>query len=278
MHPTPWLQANVAFPDWERAEIAALTHLAPALRAAEDDGALSAWFIVRKKPCWRVRYQPATDGPDRIAQTLDELATAGHVNGWTRSVYEPEVHAFGGTQALGSAHRLFHQDSHALLDFLTSQPRTHRREISLLLCTVMLRSAGLDWYEQGDVWARVSAHRAQPTDLTEVQQTRLQAAVRRLLTVDPHYAVRPHGPLAHVAGWASAYATAGTDLADLAAAGQLHRGLRDILAHHVIFAWNRIGMPYATQVAVSTAAKTIVFGPDPSTESDGSTASHVEPA
>jgi hypothetical protein len=39
-----------------------------------------------------------------------------------------------------------------------------------------------------------------------------------------------------------------------------------VLAHHSLFAWNRIGLPYATQAALAAAAKTVVFGPDPTTE------------
>ena len=60
--------------------------------------------------------------------------------------------------------------------------------------------------------------------------------------------------------------TPGSELADLSDSGQLHRGLRDVLAHHVIFAWNRIGLPYATQATLTAAAKTVIFGPDPTTE------------
>jgi hypothetical protein len=46
-------------------------------------------------------------------------------------------------------------------------------------------------------------------------------------------------------------------------------GLRDVLAHHVIFAWNRLGLPSATQVVLAAAAKTAVFGPDPTQAKGG---------
>lgn len=62
---------------------------------------------------------------------------------------------------------------------------------------------------------------------------------------------------------ASAYAGAGRELASLAAEGQLRRGLRDVLAHHVIFAWNRIGLSYAAQSALAGTANAVVFGPEP---------------
>ncbi|AXI79784.1 thiopeptide-type bacteriocin biosynthesis protein [Peterkaempfera bronchialis] len=266
MNPSTWRQVNVAFRDWERAEITALARLAPLLRAAEDEGALTAWFIVRKHPCWRVRYQPASDGQDHIAQDLDMLAAEGCIGGWTETIYEPEIHAFGGAEAMASAHRLFHRDSRSIIDILGSEAGKHRRETSLMLCSLMMRSAGLDWYEQGDVWARVAAHRALPPGAERDSHDQLHTAVRRLLSVDLQYAVQPDGPLAHVAGWACAYTDAGRELADLTASGQLHRGLRDVMAHHVIFAWNRIGLPYPMQATLTAAAKTVVFGPDPTSE------------
>ena len=75
--------------------------------------------------------------------------------------------------------------------------------------------------------------------------------------------MRDGAALAHHANWAAAYTTTGRDLSAIAAAGRLHRGLRDVLAHHVIFAWNRLGLPYTSQSVLAGIAKTAVFGPDP---------------
>ncbi|MEU5698595.1 thiopeptide-type bacteriocin biosynthesis protein [Streptomyces aurantiacus] len=274
MNSPTWCQANVVFPDWERAESAALARLAPLLRSTEDEGALTAWFIVRKHPCWRVRYQPVGGGQDRIGQGLDALIAEGHIKGWTEIVYEPEVHAFGGAEAMASAHRLFHRDSRSIVDFLQGDSGRHRRETSLILCSLMMRSAGLDWYEQGDVWARVGVHRALPAGTARDSLDRLHPAVHRLISVNGEDMMRAGGPLVHAAEWAGAYINAGRELARLTDSGQLHRGLRDVLAHHVLFAWNRIGLPYATQATLATAAKTAVFGLDPTTER--SAADHVE--
>ncbi|MEU7183248.1 MULTISPECIES: thiopeptide-type bacteriocin biosynthesis protein [Streptomyces] len=261
-----WRQANVAFQNWERAEIVGLAQLAPLLSAAEDEGALTAWFLVRKRPCWRLRYLPATEGHDRIGQGLDALITDGAISGWTQIVYEPEIHAFGGAEAMASAHRLFHQDSRNLLNHLQGDAGNHRRETSLMLCSLLMRSAGQDWYEQGDVWARVGAHRALPTDVEPDSRDRLHAAVHRLISVNGEDLMRAGGQLAHATDWAHAYTDAGRELAHLASSGQLHRGLRDVLAHHVLFAWNRIGLPYVTQATLAAAAKTVIFGADPTAE------------
>ncbi|MER7828015.1 thiopeptide-type bacteriocin biosynthesis protein [Streptomyces sp. NPDC096097] len=264
MPATPWHQANVAFADWNSAEPTALAHLAPPLREAEDRGDLTSWFHIRKRPCWRIRYQPATDGHDPVPAALDALTAQGHITGWTVSVYEPEIHAFGGPDAMDTAHRLFHQDSRHLTTHL-HEGAGQRRETSLLLCSLLMRSAGLDWYEQGDAWARVAAHRPLTETAHPTSSDRHHDAVHRLISVDTESLVHPTGPLAHLADWARAYTDAATELARLTASGHLHRGLRHVVAHHVLFAWNRAGLPQDDQATLASAAKTVIFGPDPTT-------------
>ncbi|MFE4665424.1 thiopeptide-type bacteriocin biosynthesis protein [Streptomyces sp. NPDC056716] len=213
---------------------------------------------------------PPPPGHDRLGQDLDALITGGAVTASAEIVYEPETHAFGGPGAMASAHRLFHRDSRNLTHFLRGYAGRHRRETSLMLCSLMMRSAGLDWYEQGDVWAKVGAHRALPDGHRRALrdgsgqggEERLLAAVRRLISVNGEDLMRVDGPMADRAQWADAYSKAGRELADLADTGRLHRGLRDVLAHHVLFAWNRIGLPYDAQAALAAAAKAVVFGPD----------------
>jgi thiopeptide-type bacteriocin biosynthesis protein len=271
----PWHQVNITFPDWGQAEPTVLARLAPQLCATEVEGPIDGWFFIRKRPCWRVRYLPVADAKAqaqaRIEQHLGELAASRHIEGWTRAVYEPEAHAFGGPRAMATAHRLFHRDSCCLLAYLHGGGEAgvgHRREISVMLCSILMRAAAQDWYEQGDVWARVAAHRELPVG-RDPNVPSTQAAIHRLISVDAESQMREGAPLAYAARWAAAYTAAGRELAVLAAAGQLHRGLRDILAHHVIFAWNRLGLPYTAQAILAATAKTVVFGPDPTTRQAG---------
>jgi thiopeptide-type bacteriocin biosynthesis protein len=255
-----WHQVNITFPYWDHAELTMANRIAPQLDA---DGLATTWWFIRKNLRWRIRYQPQPEGQARIGHRLNELAAAGHITGWTSVVYEPEVHAFGGPEAMTGAHNLFHADSHAILAYLRDQPDgRHRREISLLLCSIMMRAAGQDPFEQGDVWARVASYRKPPPGSHPDRPGPLDH-VRQLITADAESQMRDGAPLAHCAHWAAAYATAGRELARLAAAGLLHRGLRDILAHHAIFAWNRLGLPYVTQSVLAGTAKAVVFGPDP---------------
>ncbi|RBM04528.1 thiopeptide-type bacteriocin biosynthesis protein [Streptomyces sp. PT12] len=262
---TPWRQLNVAFPHWATSEHTALTHLAPCMAAAEAEGLIAAWFFIRKAPCWRIRCQPADDPTTtekHLLREIGRLKQQGLINALTPVIYEPEVHAFGGPQAMAAAHRLFHLDSHHLLDHLTHNPGDgHRRELSILLNTAMLRAAGLDWYEQGDVWARVADHRDSPEPPPADRLSNLQAALRRIMSADITSLTRESATLTVAATWPHAFTTAGRELADLATTGQLHRGLRAVLAHHIIFAWNRLGLPHTAQAILATTAKAVIFGP-----------------
>jgi hypothetical protein len=41
--------------------------------------------------------------------------------------------------------------------------------------------------------------------------------------------------------------------------GALDRGVRAVLAKHVIFAWNRLGLSHARQSILANVAKAVVF-------------------
>ncbi|GLZ16061.1 hypothetical protein Acsp04_62960 [Actinomadura sp. NBRC 104425] len=266
-----WRQLNVAFPAWTTAERTAVDHLAPLMVAAANEGLIRSWFFIRKAPCWRMRYLPATDPPRTetcLLRRLSPLQQARRIVTVTPVVYEPETHAFGGTQGMASAHRLFHLDSRHLLAYLADSRAGggHRRALSVLLCISLLRGAGLDWYEQGDVWARVADHREPPGEPTTGRLGKLRDDLRLLMTVDAPSPADHATARAFTAGWADAFSTAGRELAGLAATAQLHRGLRAVLAHHIIFAWNRHGLPRSAQAALAHSAKTVVFGPDPTAE------------
>jgi thiopeptide-type bacteriocin biosynthesis protein len=158
-----WQQVNITFPAWADAERAAVAHVAPLLTAAESRGLITSWFFLRKAPCWRIRYLPDGDPARTITfsnRGLEELkARSSLTEVVTGVIYEPETCAFGGAVAMACAHRLFHQDSsHTLAYLAAGGPNLDwRRELSVILCAVMLRAARLDWYEKGDVRAQVAS-------------------------------------------------------------------------------------------------------------------------
>lgn len=259
-----WQQVTITFDAWDTAERTAAAHLGPALVNAEAAEVVDTWSFIRKAPCWRLRFLPTTKDRTEQASTLihnqlDTLRHADRITGWTATIYEPETHAFGGPAAMDAAHRLFHADSRHILAWLRDQAAgDRRRELSVLLCNTLMRAAGQDRYEQGDIWARVSQHRS-PPEIPPERLPALKADLRRLLTTDTAHVFGTTGSLAEHGTWADAYQHAGTWLGEAAHTGTLRRGLRAVLAHHVIFAWNRLGLPHTTQSMLATLAAAVVF-------------------
>ena len=265
MHTDPTEQTHPAAPTWHQVDIRFTDHAtaeditARWLRPALDQ--TTSWWFTRKSPTWRVRHLTrdagsTAHGRAALTRTLDDLRSEGEVTDWTEVIYEPEIHAFGGTQAMSAAHTLFHHDSAHIL----TRPRGpgHRREHTILLCSALLRAAGQDWYEQGDIWARVAQNRRPDPGHPDTPQQGLH----RLMTVDTDPGsplIASEGQLAELATWFTAFHTAGRTLGDLARRGELTRGLRAVLAHHVIFHWNRLGLSHQTQSHLAAAAHQVVL-------------------
>ncbi|WP_020393175.1 thiopeptide-type bacteriocin biosynthesis protein [Kribbella catacumbae] len=252
-----WRQIIVGFTDYASAENITSTELQPMMEAVTE-----SWWFTRKAPHWRMRYLPLDPaGHDSVREGVEALKANGRVSSSTETIYEPELHAFGGPEAMTTAHQLFCQDSHQIL----AQPthlRAHRREHTILLCSAFLRAAGQDWYEQGDVWSRVATNRPVTSPIPTVRAEGLATGLRRLMTVDagPRSPLTtPTGQLAGIATWINSFHDAGAALGDLNLRGDLGRGLRDVLAHHVLFHWNRLGLPYDTQSTLAHAARQAVF-------------------
>ncbi|MGH3922423.1 MAG: thiopeptide-type bacteriocin biosynthesis protein [Pseudonocardiaceae bacterium] len=227
-----------------------------------------------KSPCWRLRFLPSHDRTEQdatmlIHQQLKTLQEAGRIASWVETSYEPEMYAFGGAAAMDLAHHLFHSDSRHILAYLASDRATtaghrdRRRELSILLCSILMRGAGQDWYEQGDIWARIAKNRSLPLDTPLDRLRTMESDLRTLMTVDASPTsplMKENGPPTFLSGWAAAFEEAGRALGDLAGNGTLRRGVRAVLAHHVIFHWNRIGLPYTTQSILANVATAIVLG------------------
>lgn len=265
-----WHQSRIEFADFDRAEDIAANHLVPRLRLLEDSGLLAAWWFIRKAPCWRLRLLTAADtDPARLHAALSEVLgtlvqSADILRCWP-TVYEPEVVAFGGFEGIDIAHGLFHADSRHFLERTRHVSGLGRRETSLLLVTAMLRSAGLDWYEQGDVWDRVAGLRPLPGDVTTDNLAQTSAGVHRLLTLDTRPLTAGGGSMAAIAPWLAAFENAGQSIGHAAQSGKLQRGPRNVLTHHVIFHWNRHGLSARTQAVLAHAARAVMLAPTATT-------------
>ncbi|MER7693011.1 methyltransferase, FxLD system [Streptomyces sp. NPDC097610] len=274
MPPDRWQQHNVTFVDREIARRTIAERLGPALIEAEDDGQLTGWWFMNKQP-WPLRY--LADKPSPVIESvLRDLVGDGVAVSSLAYIYEPEVDAFGGPEAMDAAHELFHSDSLHLLTYQPSPEHLGRRETAALLASAMMRGAGLDWFEQGDVWAKVVALRPTTSPLPPERSAELALAMRKLMIVDAHGLCRPDGPLHAHDAWVAAFERAGVTLADLANRGTLTRGLRAVIAHHVIFHANRAGLLRDDQSALSNIAREVIMGTSDNTASPDKATAEID--
>ena len=222
---------------------------------------MTAWWFLRKHPCWRVRFHNADTAT--VNGVLTELTATGVIDRWWPTIHEPESAAFGGHDGMSIAHTLFCQDTRGVLDYARQHsPGLGRRELSLLLLNELLRSAGLDTFERGDVFAQVAALRPTPAPGDQNKIEDLAAKVTIPLSI-PRVAdsslFAANGPIAHAAPWLEAFRTAGHCLGEAAAQGLLDRGIRAILTHVLIFHWNRLGLTAASQGILAHAARSALL-------------------
>ncbi|WP_433228843.1 thiopeptide-type bacteriocin biosynthesis protein [Actinomadura formosensis] len=268
-----WCQVLVEFPDWEQAESIAAARLGPRLDALQRQGVIDGWWFLRKHPCWRLRLRRTVtpehlyaDAHEQIAKALTDLAEAKLIKGWRTSVYEPEYAAFGGSTAMWIVHDLFCADSRGVLDYARHEsPAVGRRELSIILLYALLQGAGLDWFENGDVFHRVARLRPSPQEpIAPDAVDNLCDSVRALI----YAAAQPTDPLPalndaaeYATVWRDAFRASGRLLAAAAATGRLDRGLRAVLTHVVIFHWNRLGLSATTQGILARAATAAFLSP-----------------
>lgn len=241
----PWWQATIDFPDPNGISPEAAIALVAGLEGQR-------FHFLRKEGKLRLRTEkPVTDV---FHQLTDQQAT-----GWTPGIYEPEVEAFGGAEGMTIAHELFCADSPPAL---AATGDARNRERCILLLSTLFRAAALDPFEIGDVWARLAALRPSIALPSEEEQRPQLAAMRRLMNAD---AAQRETTEAQWSERVAAFETAGRALAALASQGRLTRGLRAVLAHHAIFAFNRAGTPPAEQAAAAWLARQVTFDTDVST-------------
>jgi thiopeptide-type bacteriocin biosynthesis protein len=247
-----WHHVKISFPDPGSAERTMATCVGPRLDQLEATGQIACWWFMRKPPGYRVRLLDADT--TAVATLLSDLTASQLITAWNPAIYEPETAAFGGTTGMHAAHTLFCADSRGVLDYIRRDPPIGRRELSVLLIAAMLAAARLDSFERGDVFARVAAMRPDPPDDSDGKMERLAGQLRVLLATTGAARSPLPAPAAFAAPWLTGFQTAGHTLAEAAWQGTLTRGLRAVLAHTVIFHWNRLGLPATTQAILARAA------------------------
>ncbi|GAB3726931.1 thiopeptide-type bacteriocin biosynthesis protein [Nocardiopsis nanhaiensis] len=258
-----WWQVDVEF-DPHRDHTAA-RRLTALIDTALADGLVSRWWFLHKHPGWRLRLDPAQlDTRHRLAIALDTLVDTGVVRGWWTGPYEAETAAFGGPTGMDIAHEVFCADSHHIRRLPAEADLSlGRKQLSLMLCTELMRSAGLEPFEHGDVWDLVCDLRPLPKNVNPARIDTMLTSTKTLIgaDTDPDGAMfGPDGALSAHTSWAGSFATAGARLGRARAEGTLVRGIRAVLAYHVIFHWNRLALGPGVQAALARAARTVVLG------------------
>ncbi|MEO3807064.1 methyltransferase, FxLD system [Nonomuraea sp. B1E8] len=235
-----WWHASVSFPG----DAGVSPEAAQALSSALHD---QRFHFLRKAAGLRLRTERS------VADLLDGLVADQLASGWVGGIYEPEIEAFGGPEGMNVAHDVFCADSRAAL---AETGDRGARERCVLLISTMNRAAGLDPFEIGDVWAKLGSLRPPVIPPTGAARDGAVTAMRRLMNADA--AQRQDAE----PGWTervAAFHEAGRQLRQLATDGRLTRGLRAVLAHHAIFAFNRAGVSADEQAATAWLGFQVAF-------------------
>lgn len=180
---------------------------------------------------------------------------------WAELTYEPELSAFGGCEAIKIAHEFHRVDSLNRIAFAGTHQRDCRpstgmlSKCSLILCSSLMKAAGLDWYEQGDVWTRLTRHR--PPLTIQARMTSSDVTVTKELLTNRSLIDSPVGkmPCAHTLHqWAVQIGECARMLTEVHGLGKLTRGIRGVLCNWIVFHWNRLGIPYGAQSRLASFA------------------------
>lgn len=251
-----WAQVNVEFTNYAEAEGLFREGLWYTMQG-------QSWWFVRKTPCWRLRY-PSTHGvPDGLRAALEEMTQGGWLRRWDETIYEPETATFGGPEGIEAVHELHCADAAGLFAYLDAAAASTydgpgRSVASLMILSHLMRAAGLEWTEQGDVWACVESQRP-PAPITAERVAALAANAREPLAADLAALIENDPRFTGLSTWAAGMQSAGNRLVGLHRDGRLQTGLREILARAVIFCWNRAGFTAEQQAVWARAARLAIL-------------------
>ena len=201
-------------------------------------------WLLRKDPGLRLRLDGELD-PGLVRPGLERLRSAGLIAGWFMSVYEPEIHQFGGPAAMDAVHAYFDADTRALL--IASQAAGRRVTNTVLSLAILNdlfeRSLGAR-EEVWDVWCNLQAmYRG---------HGRPGAAIPAL-TLERLAAVAGPAELELVALYEAANRRLAAALDAAWRAGALQCGRRSILPFVAAFHWNRHGFELERMTTLADA-------------------------
>lgn len=261
-----WQQINIEFADWSAAEPTTVARIAPLLRQAENRALISSWFFLRKAPAGGSGTFPPPMPPplnSMCRPDCEHLPTPGRSpDSDGRSTSRKPARS--AATPPWTPPTTFSTTTAGTCSPTSADTRQGIGENWRSCCAAPCYAAPTWTGTSKATCGRASPNTARQT--ARPPPARIDAlapALRRLMSVDTA-PLLADGPLAHTAAWTSTFTALGHQLAHLAANGELYRGIRAVLAHHIVFTWNRHGLRYPDQALLAHTAQRVVFGPDPS--------------
>jgi thiopeptide-type bacteriocin biosynthesis protein len=248
-----WLYLRIELPDLKVAKRVITKSLYPVLTKLAAKGTIRRfWFLLKGDTCYHLRLrifgETATLRSAAIEALMKALRPGEPRSGVTvcrELIYEPETALFGGPWAMELVHEFFHHDSLFTMAWMGLPQQENgglsHHQVSVIMLLHFLRSAGLDAFEQWDVWTKVYKLRPGNVEELALAWEAQQEGFRLLMYVDPKVvqdAVAAKGSKI-LNDYYEGVGSVGARLWEGNRTGRLERGLRHVVATNVVFHWNR---------------------------------------
>jgi thiopeptide-type bacteriocin biosynthesis protein len=253
-----WLQVNVAVARHNASALpgvrALFRRLSPIISYWKREQKIKCFFFARKPPDLRLRFLCASPESELLLDLetiLLELQKSGLVSHFFRSVYEPEVLQFGGTEAMALVHRYFETDSLAwtALDLLEEANARIIATDTLVLAVMndlFLRTLSCS-AEVWDAWCNLA--KSIPSSQTD---TPPRTEIVLIESIVPSACAEEERILRN---YLEANQQLATGLQHTWTEGKLLCGMRALLPFIAMFHFNRHGLDSVRQVAIASAMK-----------------------
>ncbi|HXD32915.1 MAG TPA: thiopeptide-type bacteriocin biosynthesis protein [Pyrinomonadaceae bacterium] len=246
MESLEWLQVDCSlFAQFDGSPFLPWRTLAEAAEKWRTAGLYEWFWFVRKMPGLKLRF----GGPGvaarlqaPLAEWLHHAERANEIRGFRFTIYEPEIHRFGGEAGMAVAHSHFDNGAQLVLAY-ESQAESLPKEVDRLTFSLantndLLDCALADEAEIWDVWKRLYAIVGGRASDAESDEPLALAGGFENLPVERSSQL---GEL--IAAAQTANAACAEALRALAAGGVLQVGVRAWLTAATTFEWNRFGLP-----------------------------------
>lgn len=215
------------------------------------------WYVRKKDVSYHIRLRIMTNiiYKTKLSSKIKREISKLDIEGITQSVYEPEVCLFGGEAGMKLAHEFFSIDSEFILKFLSHidiDKLISLDSVSLWLWQSLIKEMNFDLYERWDIWNKVwQLRRFEETESSSTQH--YQEKLSKLFLLNLETISDPVGQ--HIALYNSMYIKWGKKLVQSDRNGLLNRGIRQLIAIHIIFSWNRMGFGNEKQRILASIMK-----------------------